>query len=246
MYEKCDRAYSLVERMWDMSCIFDNNYVTIVECKRENRRSVSYENEDFTGRDFSHIDFTNATFTNCIFDEADFTNTVLYNVKAEKCSFRKANFTDAILASGNFRFADLEGCNLSGANCFYALFEYANMKGIIDSPSTKFYRLYCPETGGFVAYKKCVENRIVTLYIPPDAIRLSATGVTCRTNKVKVLMIESFEGDERFEEAYSLAAEGFLYQVGTTIIEDNINLDRWMDSTSGIHFFMTKEEAKQY
>lgn len=208
--------------------------------------STTYRNQDFTGADMSGKDYTNTTFENCILDNVNFTNSNLHNIKAEYCSFKGANFTNAMLSSGNFRYADLSGSDLSGANCYYALFEYTKLDDVFYNEETQFYKLRCPEEGGFVAYKKCVDGRIVTLYIPKDALRTSATGITCRASKAKVLMIESFDGDERFEEAYSLVAEDFLYKVGTTVEVDNFNVDRWMDSTTGIHFFMSKEEAKGY
>lgn len=205
-----------------------------------------FSNKDFTNMDLSNCDYTNYTFENCIFDKANFTNSVLHNVKAEYCSFIETNFTNADISSGNFRYADLHNSDISGANCYYALFEYTNLDEVKYNDRTKFYKLHCPEEGGFVAYKKCVENRVVTLYIPKDAKRTSATGITCRTNKVKVLMIESFDGNIRYEEAYSFVEEDFCYKVGQTIEVKDFNEDRWMDSTTGIHFFMTKEEAKAY
>lgn len=206
----------------------------------------NFKNQNFTGQDWSNRNLTNYTFEGCVFDEVNFTNSNLYNIKAEYCSFRRTNFTNAILSSGNFRYADLSESILNGANCYYALFEYAKLEGVMYNGATKFYKLRCPESGGFVAYKKCVEGRIVTLYIPKDALRTSATGITCRASKAKVLMIESFDGDERYEIAYSLAAEGFEYVVGEMVVAEQFNIDRWMDSTTGIHFFMSKEEAKSY
>ncbi len=207
---------------------------------------ITYSNQDFTGEDFSNKEFVNCTFENCVLDYVNFTNSNLHNVKAEYCSFKGADFRGADLSSGNFRYANLNGANLGGANCYYALFEYTKLDDVVYDDSTQFFKLRCPEIGGFVAYKKCVDGRIVTLYIPKDALRTSATGITCRASKAKVLMIESFEGDERFEIAYSLVKEDFIYQVGEVVVAENFNEDRWMDSTTGIHFFMTKEEAKGY
>lgn len=207
---------------------------------------ITYSKLDFTREDFSNKEFVNCTFEDCILDNVDFRNSNLHNVKAEHCSFKGANFKDADLSSGNFRYADLSGANLSGTNCYYTLFEYTKLEDVIYDENTRFYKLRCPEIGGFVAYKKCVDGRIVTLYIPKDAKRTSATGITCRASKAKVLMIESFDGDERYEEAYSLVAEDFSYQVGEVVVAENFNEDRWMDSTTGIHFFMTKDEAKGY
>lgn len=205
-----------------------------------------FENQDFSYMDLSGKDYTNYTFENCIFDYANFSNSNLHNIKAEYCSFKGTRFINADLSSGNFRYADLSNSDISGANCYYALFEYTKLENVKYNEETKFYKMRCPESGGFVAYKKCMENRIVTLYIPKDAKRTSATGLTCRADKAKVLMIESFEGDKRYEEAYSFVEEDFCYKVGGIVEAKNFNEDRWMDSTTGIHFFMTKEGAKSY
>ncbi|MFI3172990.1 MAG: DUF5758 domain-containing protein [Eubacteriales bacterium] len=58
--------------------------------------------------------------------------------------------------------------------------------------------------------------------------------------------MESFDGDNQYQEAYSLAAETFTYKLREMVEVLDFNEDRWMDSTTGIHFFMHKDEAKKY
>ncbi len=111
---------------------------------------------------------------------------------------------------------------------------------------TKWFRLHCPEKGAFLAYKKCVNDRMVQLLVPEDARRTSATMPSCRCDKAKVLTIKSFDFKEEFEEAWSLVDEDFVYRKGEWVQVDDFNEDRWQDSTTGIHFWLTREEAKAY
>ena len=41
-------------------------------------------------------------------------------------------------------------------------------------------------------------------------------------------------------------AENFCYKLGEWVYAGNFNEDRWYDSTGGIHFWMTEEEARKY
>ncbi len=67
-----------------------------------------------------------------------------------------------------------------------------------------------------------------------------------RCNKAKVLKITNFAQDEEYTEAWSLVDENFVYRQGQWVTVDNFNEDRWCDSTTGIHFWMTREEAMAY
>ena len=111
---------------------------------------------------------------------------------------------------------------------------------------TYYYKLYCPEQGAFIAYKKGLNNRIIKLLIPSDSKRVSSTRNCCRCDKAKVLEIKNFEGTIFYDEAWSTVAEDFCYKLGEWVYAGNFNEDRWYDSTGGIHFWMTEEEAKKY
>ncbi len=140
----------------------------------------------------------------------------------------------------------MTGCNIEGANLYAAVLEYAKLDGIIFDEDTKWFHLHCPEKGAFLAYKKCFNDRLVQFLIPADAKRTSATLPSCRCNKAKVLTIKSFDYKESYMEAWSLVDENFVYHVGEWVEVKDFNEDRWMDSTTGIHFWMTREEAKNY
>ena len=194
--------------------------------KLENRKSgerlvfreVQLEKGDLSGTDLSNTDFTL-----CSFDG------VMLNMR-----------------TASFRFCDMSDCNIKGANLYGAVLENADLTNIRSDEATQWFRLHCPETGAFLGYKKCVNDRMVQLLIPADALRTSATLPSCRCNKAKVLTIKSFDFKKNYDEAWSLVDENFEYKRGEWVEVKDFNEDRWMDSTTGIHFWMTREEAEAY
>lgn len=209
-------------------------------------KAIELFDMDLAGWDLAHIDFAWSAFHRCRFDEANLQRSSVYNALFDACSARGTNFRQANLACAVLRYADLTGCNIAGANLYGAVLEYAKLDGIIDDEHTKWFRLRCPEKGAFLGYKKCFNNRLVQLLIPADAKRTSATLPSCRCNKAKVLTIKSFDYKESYREAWSWVDENFVYRVGEWVAVKDFNEDRWMDSTTGIHFWLTREEAKNY
>jgi hypothetical protein len=132
--------------------------------------------------------------------------------------------------------ANLSYANLSGADLSEADFSGADLSYIITDENTKYFNLRCPVEGSFIGYKKCMYDVIVTLKITEDALRSSA-GDKCRCSKAEVLDIEGAE------EAISWYDSNFIYHKGDIVEVKDFNQNRWVECTSGIHFFMTKEEA---
>ena len=122
----------------------------------------------------------------------------------------------------------------------------ASLEGLIQDESTRYFRLRCPEKGAIIGYKKCYEDRVVMLLIPADAKRVSATNNACRCDKAKVLTITSFDFTQSYDWAVSLVDENFAYKKGEWIYPDRFTEDRWVESTYGIHFWMSREEAIAY
>lgn len=201
---------------------------------------------DVSGWDLSFLDLSGCIFHNVRFDGANMEHTIVENALFDHCSLRHVNFEYAILRSAAMRFNDLTGANIKGADLFAAVLEHATLDDIIFDEQTKFFKLHCPETGAFLGYKKCFNNRLVQLLIPADAKRTSATMNSCRCSKAKVLTIKSFDYQEEFEEAWSLVDENFVYRKGQWVEVADFTEDRWQDSTTGIHFWMTREEALAY
>ncbi|MCR1973546.1 pentapeptide repeat-containing protein [Clostridium sporogenes] len=233
-----------------MRKLSQEEFKEILKTRKPKERLVLKEIElfdvDFTSWDLSNIDFSFSAFHRVRFDEANLEYSSVFNALFDECTVRKTNFRHANLECAVLRYADMAGCNIEGANLYGAVLEYAKLDGIISDGGTKWFHLRCPEKGAFLGYKKCFNERLVQLLIPADAKRTSATLPSCRCNKAKVLTIKSFDYKENYMEAWSLVDENFVYRVGEWVEVKDFNEDRWMDSTTGIHFWMTREEAKNY
>lgn len=147
--------------------------------------------------------------------------------------------------------ANLYGADLSGANLYGADLSGANLSGAknISCP------LSCPEKGSFIAFKKsayCYADNtnkcfIIELEIPEDALRVSATGRKCRASKAKVVSITNLDGTPTdVKEVSSIYDRSFKYRVGETVEVDDFDTNRWNECSTGIHFFITREEAINY
>lgn len=107
--------------------------------------------------------------------------------------------------------------------------------------------LVCQEKGSFIGYKKCRNNLIVELEIPEDAYRCSATSKKCRCSKAKVLSITNLDGSESTSDvAVSKHDSSFVYRIGETVEVTDFDQNRWNECSTGIHFFMNREDAVKY
>ena len=203
--------------------------------------NMNLENYDLSDMNFSHSNFINVNLSN-----VNFCSSQLVNVLLDDCDLQNANLKNANLERASLRRANLTKVDISGARLYAAVLENAILDDIIFDDNTKNFRIHCPEKGAFIAYKKGLNNLIVKLLIPSDARRVSSTMNCCRCDKAKVLEIKNFEGSKFFDEAWSTVAENFCYKLGEWVYAENFNEDRWYDSTGGIHFWMTEEEAKAY
>ena len=140
----------------------------------------------------------------------------------------------------DLRDADLRGADLRGADLRDADLRDADLCGADFNERTVSIQLQCPEEGSFIAYKKCVNDIIVKLFIPEDAKRSSATTRKCRASKAIVL--EIYGADE----AISQHDPTFIYKKGETLEIQNFNDNRWEECSAGIHFFLTRIEAEKY
>ena len=160
-------------------------------------------------------------------------------------NLRGADLRGADLCGANLRDADLRGANLCDADLRGADLCGADLRGVRYNEQTAYYAMQCPEKGAYIGYKKA-EGKIVELEIQADAKRSSATTRKCRASKAKVLSITSIDGKEHFEEAKSSRDQSFVYRVGKTVEVKDFDEDRWKECSTGIHHFITREEAAMY
>ena len=205
------------------------------------------DNARFANSRLHHTSFANADCTECDFEhadctEGDFVSTNLsYAHLTDACfflgSFSKTKLTNAQAYSTDFRECDFDECDLTD---------------IHTDEDTVGYFLTCPEKGSFTAFKKAelyhdTERVIVELKVPASALRSSACSRKCRVSKAKVVSITSLDGSKKYtQNAYSMHASNFVYKVGQTVEVKNFDKNRWNECSTGIHCFMTREEAVNY
>ena len=186
---------------------------------------------------------------------ADLRYANLYNIDLRCANLNSADLNSADLRCANLRGASLSGANLnsaslSGASLYNASLyssnlNNANLNNVKTNMYTIGYNLACPEEGSFIGYKK-VGKYIVKLLIMEDSKRNSATTLKCRCDKAKVLDIEKIDTGEKIESTPSDYDINFIYKVGEIVKVDNFDENRWNECSTGIHFFMNKQNAIKY
>ena len=176
---------------------------------------------------------------------ADLTDSNLTDANLRGADLRGADLRGADLRGANLRGAYLTDADLRGANLRGANLKGADLKDIIYNEGTSFFALQCPEEGSFIGYKKA-NNKIVKLLITEDAKRSSATSRKCRCSKAKVLSIISLDEKENYDEVVSNYDKDFKYKVGEIVEVKDFDENRWNECSTGIHFFITRQEAVNY
>ena len=173
----------------------------------------------------------------------DLSEANLYDADLHEADLHEADLSRANLYEADLRGANLRGANLRGANLYEADLHEADLRETKAMPCP----LACPEEGSFIGFKKTRNDLIVKLEIPADALRCSATGRKCRCSKAKVLSITTLDGSESdVIFAQSNHDDNFFYAVGETVEVSNFDPDRWNECSTGIHFFITGQEAVEY
>ena len=167
-----------------------------------------------------------------------------------------ANLSSADLDGADLKSTDLRGANLGYANLSSADFSGADLGGAnfwstdLSCVKNIFFPMACPEKGSFIAFKKAgnnYNNYIVELLIPEDARRCSATSRKCRCDKAKVLSITKIDGtSDGVDTVYSIYDETFAYKIGEIVEVKDFDDNRWNECSTGIHFFITRQEAVEY
>ena len=212
------------------------------------------------GVDLSHANLSHANLIDANLSEADLSYACLRGADLSYANLnyaclRGVNLSYACLRYVNLKYVNLSHTNLSDADLSYANLNYACLRGadlnyanlseVKYNHLTAFFALQCPEKGSFIGYKKS-GDKIVELRIEEDSKRSSATSRKCRASKVKVLSITSIDGTEEFQKAQNTGVYSFTYEVGKTYEIYNFDDDRWNECSTGIHFFITRDEAVRY
>lgn len=222
---------------------------------------VSFTNEDFSELVFRGCNFSYSFFTNCNFNDAGFTRCDMESIKFRDCNLNRLRILNSDCSFGRFINCDLTGANfrdtklnngcLQDSELQYASFDHYLMyncdlrttKNLSESTAAKL--LVPPEKGRFIAYKKLASESIAMLEIPASAKRSSATTRKCRSSKARVLKIWDDNG-KLIDQGYSRHDYDFIYRTGELVEVKDFDEDRWSECSTGIHFFLTKQEAIDY
>lgn len=207
------------------------------ELKRVNLRGANLEGVDFRNACLSGADLMLVNLKGANLSWTDLCTANLY-----KANLSCANLEGADLRWANFREADLEEADLHFADLYGANLEGNDLK---NAKNVSFIPIACPDTGSFIGFKKA-EDCLVKLRIPEDATRFSATGRKCRCNKAEVLEITSLVDGSKVESVCSDYDSNFIYTVGKTVKVDNFDPNRFNECSTGIHFFINRQEAIDY
>ena len=170
---------------------------------------------------------------------ANLTRANLYGANLYCANLTSANLYRANLSGANLYRANLTGSNLYRANLTGANLNFADLTNTILDEKEQC-RKGIVLTEPIVGYKKSNEGKIITLEIPIGAKVFSINNNKRRTNKVKVI---DMQGET---ELSSIRDNDFKYHVGDEIdiidFDDNYNVE----CSTGVHFFLTREEAKKF
>lgn len=223
-----------------------------------NLRNANLRGADLTGADLIDVDLRDVNLRGANLRGVDLGVANLRGADLCGANLRGANLIDADLRAVNLRGADLRGANLidadmrsadlSGANLSSANLRDANLRGadLKGAENVPYIPMICPEEGSFIGYKKA-SGKIIKLYIPEDAKRSSATTRKCRCNKAVVLAIYELDGSiSKVKKVVSSRDHNFIYKINKEVVVDDFDDDRWNECSTGIHFFMQRQEAIDY
>ena len=211
--------------------------------ERANLSGADLYQANLSGANLYQANLHEANLSGANLSGADLRGADLYQANLSRANLSGADLSGADLREANLSRANLSRANLSGADLREANLSRANLSGA----KNLNFPIACPEEGSFIGFKKCQDGKIVKLKIPVDALRCSATGRKCRCSKAKVLSITNIDGtDANVGMAISKYDRNFIYKVGETIEVPKFDTDRWNECSTGIHFFITRQEAVDY
>jgi len=162
-----------------------------------------------------------------------------------KETIQEAIKTGADLTGADLRDADLRDADLTGAYLRGAYLRGADLTGA-DLNKIKHQFQIIPEEGSFIAWKKGNNSHLIKLEIPKEAKRHNCiTNRKCRAEFVKVLDIRNSKG-YKAKKCFGLYNSNFEYEIGKIIKSDSYDPNPLIECSNGIHFFVTKQEAKNW
>ena len=212
---------------------------------RADLRGADLRCADLRCANLSNADLFGANLRNADLRCANLRNADLFGANLRGANLSDANLRNADLRGADLRRADLRRADLRDANLHCAYLSNTFIDQMMWNIYTAFYQLQCPESGSYIGYKKA-RGLIVELEIPADAQRSSATSRKCRASKAKVLSITDIDGNPGYDQVSSDYDSDFVYARGETVEVSDFDDNRWNECSTGIHHFITREEAVKY
>ena len=206
--------------------------VTMAVAARANLTGASLNRANLTGANLTGADLTGANL-----DGANLTGADLTGASLNRASLNRANLTGADLTGASLNRADLTGASLTGASLNRASLNRASLnRANLENVKNLFYQI--PQEGELIVWK-AVAGGVCKLRVPPEAKRTATPiGRKCRAEWVEVL--------EAPANGAGLHDRNVVYRAGEIVRPDKYDPDPRVECTHGIHFFLTKEEAKAY
>ena len=200
---------------------------------------------DLKYTDLSYTNLSDADLRGADLRGANLMGANLSNTNLSNTNLSDTDLSDADLMGANLSDTDISDADLRGTNLWDTDLSNTNLKNVKTNINTIGYNLACPEEGSFIGYKRA-SGCIVKLLILDDAKRSSATTSKCRCDKAKVLEIKDINTGELMNEITSTYDHNFVYKVGEIVSVDDFDENRWNECSTGIHFFVNKENALNY
>jgi hypothetical protein len=192
---------------------------------------------DLRRTNLSRADLRDASLRDASLRGADLRGADLRGADLREASLSRADLSDASLSGADLRGADLSRARLRGADLSDASLSGARLRGAENLSFLVAARTVIAGEGELIGWKKLSNGVVCKLRIPTEAKRSNATGRKCRAEFAVVL-----EGAGR-----SKSDSTFVYEVGAIVRpQEPFSEDRWDECASGIHFFLTREEAEAY
>jgi len=161
-------------------------------------------------------------------------------------NLRAADLSAADLRAANLRAANLRAANLRAANLRAADLRYADLSSAKNAALAIAMTRILPPEGNLVGWKKLKCGEIAKLLIPTHAKRSHAFGRKCRASEALVLEIYK-DGQPVAGEFAAHYDSALTYSKGKTVTPTApFDDDFTNECGSGIHFFITREEAEAY
>jgi hypothetical protein len=228
---------------------YTNN--VIWKCEADNFKkaieTAVAQNINLEGANLQGVDLRGANLCGANLQGSNLQGANLREANLQGANLRGANLQEATLLEANLQGANLQGANLAEANLYAANLREAKL------PSFQI-----PQRKSLIVYKKLLYGEIATLRIPSRAARTASLSSSsplmrsegkfgkCRAERAFVVAIENCT-EKSIKRGRSHYNDNFTYEVGKEVKpEENYDPDILIECTSGIHFFMTKEEAKEF